>query len=275
MLRSDEYAGIKADYDRISTEHFPKSYVPPPDMSFAKSDALFPSAGLRAAIAADFECSAAFCVSGPPPPGKRSRPGSQTSGACYDTPTHEYFPKRPRIDGQPRSVAAQRRIRIAGEHQPQTAGAFMNNELFERLLYLYEEECNTLDFKRDQYRFVKASDNEITGDRIWGCPDLAERVLNRLLARYGPDLVIVHGGATGVDQAFHVAAPGARYRCRTALGRLEGPGQHRGACTQPGDGRGRRGPVPCVASLARDQQGDEGLRSPGAGRGDSGLSDRG
>ncbi len=46
----------------------------------------------------------------------------------------------------------------------------------------------------------------ITGDRFWGCPDLAEQVLNRLLARYGPDLVIIHGGANGVDQAFHVAA---------------------------------------------------------------------
>jgi hypothetical protein len=34
----------------------------------------------------------------------------------------------------------------------------MNNELFERLLY--EEESNTLDFKRQQYRFVKASDIE-------------------------------------------------------------------------------------------------------------------
>jgi Putative DNA-binding domain len=34
----------------------------------------------------------------------------------------------------------------------------MNNELFERLLY--EEESDTLDFKRDQYRFVKASDTE-------------------------------------------------------------------------------------------------------------------
>jgi hypothetical protein len=30
MLRSDEYAAIKADYDRISREHFSKSYVPLP-----------------------------------------------------------------------------------------------------------------------------------------------------------------------------------------------------------------------------------------------------
>lgn len=34
----------------------------------------------------------------------------------------------------------------------------MNNELFERLLY--EEESTTLDFKKEQYRFVKATDDE-------------------------------------------------------------------------------------------------------------------
>ena len=55
MLRSEEYAAIKADYDRISREHFDKSYVPPPGMSFAKSDALFPPAELRAVLAAEFE----------------------------------------------------------------------------------------------------------------------------------------------------------------------------------------------------------------------------
>jgi Nucleotidyl transferase AbiEii toxin, Type IV TA system len=54
MLRSEEYAAIKADYDRISREHFEKSYAPPPDMSFAKSDALFPSTELQTVIAAGF-----------------------------------------------------------------------------------------------------------------------------------------------------------------------------------------------------------------------------
>ena len=34
----------------------------------------------------------------------------------------------------------------------------MNSELFERLLY--EEENTTLDFKRKQYRFVRATDDE-------------------------------------------------------------------------------------------------------------------
>ena len=60
----DEYASIKADYDRISRKHFGKSYVPPPQMSFAKSDALFPPAAFRAEIADNFhtQCRAlGFC----------------------------------------------------------------------------------------------------------------------------------------------------------------------------------------------------------------------
>jgi acetylglutamate kinase len=45
----------------------------------------------------------------------------------------------------------------------------------------------------------------VAGDRHWNCTDLAERVVNRLIARYGYDLVIVHGGACGVDEAFSEA----------------------------------------------------------------------
>jgi YspA, cpYpsA-related SLOG family len=45
----------------------------------------------------------------------------------------------------------------------------------------------------------------ITGDRHWRCDDVAEQIINRLLARYGPDLVVVHGGAPGVDKAFSLA----------------------------------------------------------------------
>lgn len=41
MLRSDEYAAIKADYDQISRTHFSESYFFPQSMSFARSDALF------------------------------------------------------------------------------------------------------------------------------------------------------------------------------------------------------------------------------------------
>jgi predicted nucleotidyltransferase component of viral defense system len=67
MLRSDEYGAIKADYDRISREHFEKSYVAPPDMRFAKSDALFPSADLRELIAAGFEAHCRMLCFGPFP----------------------------------------------------------------------------------------------------------------------------------------------------------------------------------------------------------------
>ena len=55
MLASDEYAAIKADYDRISRAHFSRSYFYPEEMSFARSDALFPSAELSAAISAEYE----------------------------------------------------------------------------------------------------------------------------------------------------------------------------------------------------------------------------
>ena len=67
MLRSEEYRAIKADYDRISREHFDKSYVAPPGMSFAKSDALFPPAELRAIIAAGFEAQCRVLCFGPFP----------------------------------------------------------------------------------------------------------------------------------------------------------------------------------------------------------------
>jgi hypothetical protein len=42
----------------------------------------------------------------------------------------------------------------------------------------------------------------VTGDRRWYAPDLAVRVVNRLLVRYGPGLVIVHGAAEGIDRSF-------------------------------------------------------------------------
>jgi hypothetical protein len=67
MLRSGEYADIKADYDRISREHFATSYVPPPEMTFAKSDALYPPAELGTVIAAGFEAQCRVLCFGPFP----------------------------------------------------------------------------------------------------------------------------------------------------------------------------------------------------------------
>jgi YspA, cpYpsA-related SLOG family len=45
----------------------------------------------------------------------------------------------------------------------------------------------------------------IAGDRFWNCNRLAEAVLRRLIARYGPDTVIVLGGGPGVEWAFSEA----------------------------------------------------------------------
>ena len=78
MLRTDEYAAIKADYDRISLENFEKSYVPPRGMSFAKSDALFPTGPLPGHMVNNVGC----CVSDRFPPGTHCRPASKAYGMC-------------------------------------------------------------------------------------------------------------------------------------------------------------------------------------------------
>lgn len=48
----------------------------------------------------------------------------------------------------------------------------------------------------------------VTGDRFCRSHDLAAGIIRRLVERYGPDIVIVHGGATGVDESFATAANG-------------------------------------------------------------------
>jgi hypothetical protein len=67
MLNSPEYAAIKADYDQISRTHFPRSCLHPVGMSFAKSDALFPTAGLAATISAEYEEQCRMLCYGPYP----------------------------------------------------------------------------------------------------------------------------------------------------------------------------------------------------------------
>jgi hypothetical protein len=67
MLASAEYGAIKTDYDRVSREHFPRSYTPPAGMTFAQSDALFPPPELRAALAAEFEKQCRLLCFGPIP----------------------------------------------------------------------------------------------------------------------------------------------------------------------------------------------------------------
>lgn len=45
----------------------------------------------------------------------------------------------------------------------------------------------------------------ITGDRRWECVDLAKRLVQRMKDRIGDSLVIVHGGAAGIDDSFATA----------------------------------------------------------------------
>ena len=67
MLKSPEYPAIKADYDQISREHFPRRYFPPDHMRFAGSDALFPPAVLAAQIGAEYEAQCRLLCYGPYP----------------------------------------------------------------------------------------------------------------------------------------------------------------------------------------------------------------
>ena len=68
MLRSDEYAAIKADYDAISRAYFPQSYFCPSEMSFAGSDGLFPQGELARTIAGEYEVQCRQLCFGPYPP---------------------------------------------------------------------------------------------------------------------------------------------------------------------------------------------------------------
>lgn len=67
MLESEEYAAIRQDYDRVSKTHFDRDYIPPEDMSFAKSDALFPTGKLLATIKTNFEQQCRVLCFGPSP----------------------------------------------------------------------------------------------------------------------------------------------------------------------------------------------------------------
>jgi hypothetical protein len=45
----------------------------------------------------------------------------------------------------------------------------------------------------------------ITGSRSWRCDELARVVVERLVARHGESLVIVHGARSGVEDSFDLA----------------------------------------------------------------------
>jgi len=55
MLGQTEYADIRNDYDEKSRKFFGKSYLPPADLRFNASPALFPDAALRHELQADYD----------------------------------------------------------------------------------------------------------------------------------------------------------------------------------------------------------------------------
>lgn len=67
MLRSSEYGAIKNDYDSISRAHFARDYRPPSEMSFAVSEALFPTGDLAAVLEREYERQCQLLCYGPFP----------------------------------------------------------------------------------------------------------------------------------------------------------------------------------------------------------------
>jgi hypothetical protein len=67
MLASDEYAAIRADYDEVSRPHFPQSHFHPDQMSFSRSDALYPPADLAEVIGREYEAQCRQLCYGPYP----------------------------------------------------------------------------------------------------------------------------------------------------------------------------------------------------------------
>lgn len=55
----------------------------------------------------------------------------------------------------------------------------------------------------------------VTGCRDWYIPDVAESVVARFLARYGPGIVVINGGAPGIDQSFREACAELGIACET------------------------------------------------------------
>jgi hypothetical protein len=74
----------------------------------------------------------------------------------------------------------------------------------------------------------------VTGGRSWACHKLAAVILRRLVAHYGPEIVIVLGDATGVDESFATAAKGVGIAVEAhpadwdGLGKRAGPIRNQG-----------------------------------------------
>jgi hypothetical protein len=87
----------------------------------------------------------------------------------------------------------------------------------------------------------------ITGDRKWSPTLLVGRIVDRLVKRYGADLLVVHVAGEGIDQAFDAAcrmrgvtveAPPARWDDLDAPDAVIRKGQRGKPChTQAGEAR--------------------------------------
>jgi hypothetical protein len=97
--------------------------------------------------------------------------------------------------------------------------------------------------------------------RINGSPNArAENAINWLIAPYDPGLVIVHGGAAGIDQSFAVACWELGVTAEAHLADWRGLGNIGGPARYSRDDSGRCRLLYRVLPLAGDQQRNKGLR---------------
>jgi hypothetical protein len=68
MLQSEEYVEIKEDYERVSKKYFKRHYLFPTDMSFANSNAVFPSEELSDVLGKEYEQQCEMLCYGTHPP---------------------------------------------------------------------------------------------------------------------------------------------------------------------------------------------------------------
>jgi hypothetical protein len=89
MLKSAEYAAIKADYDEISRTHFAESYFYPEGMSFANSDASSPRRNWPRSLGPNMRHNARCSVMGPIHHGPRSSRAFWRFESCCSLPCNK------------------------------------------------------------------------------------------------------------------------------------------------------------------------------------------
>jgi hypothetical protein len=113
--------------------------------------------------------------------------------------------------------------------------------------------------------------SSVTGDRFWNCPQIDQGVLRRLIDRYGRELVIVHGDATGVDESFGRAAKGLGLSVEPHPADWDRLGKGAGSQAERRDGRGWGGPLHRGPPVRLQLERQEGLCEAGDLGGDTDL----